>query len=51
LKAWSWLKGGLLEGHVQFNVECDLAQYENKVKTTRGIHAWKILGENNIGGV
>jgi len=39
LKAWSWLRGGLLQGRVQFGVECDHVQYENKVGTTKGIHS------------
>jgi hypothetical protein len=34
LKAWSWLKGGPFQGHVQFGVECDPMQYENKAKIT-----------------
>jgi hypothetical protein len=45
LKVWSWLKSGPLQIHVQFGVECDPMQYENKVGTTKGIHSlnlgWK----------
>jgi hypothetical protein len=37
MKAWSWLRGGPLQGYVQFDVGCDLAQYENKIKTIVGI--------------
>jgi len=32
LKVWSWLKSEPPQGHVQFNVECDTMQYDNKVK-------------------
>ncbi len=39
MKVWSRLKGELLQAHVQFGVECDLVQYENKVGTTKGIHS------------
>lgn len=49
LKVWSWLKGGLLQGHVQFNMECDLVQYEKKVeivvKSTRKIFWEKIISK------
>jgi hypothetical protein len=38
LKAWSWLRSRLLQGHVQFGVECDPVEYENKVGTTKRIH-------------
>jgi hypothetical protein len=38
LKAWSWLKGRLLQGCVQFGVECDPMQYESKVGITKGIY-------------
>jgi hypothetical protein len=38
LKAWSWLKGGPPQGYVQFDMECDLMQYENKIETIMGIH-------------
>jgi hypothetical protein len=51
LKAWSWLKGGPPQGYVQFDMECDLMQYENKVETIMGIHLQNILGKNNIKGV
>jgi hypothetical protein len=30
------------------NVECDLVQYENKVKTFVGIHSQNLLGEMNL---
>ncbi len=33
MRAWSWLKGELPQGHVQFDMKCDLVQYENKVET------------------
>jgi hypothetical protein len=45
LKAWSWLRGGPLQGHVQFDMESDLVQYENKIKTTMGIHLQNFMGE------
>jgi hypothetical protein len=45
---WSWLKGGLLQVHVQFNMECDLVQYEKKVQTIVKIHSQNLLGENNL---
>jgi hypothetical protein len=32
MKAWSWLKGGLPQGHVQFDMKCDLVRYGNKVE-------------------
>jgi hypothetical protein len=32
---------------MQFGVERDLLRYENKVKTTEGIHLLIIQGENN----
>jgi hypothetical protein len=51
LKAWSWLRGGLLQGCVQFGVECDHVQYENKVGTTKGIHSLNLQGENSPKGV
>jgi len=38
LMAWSWLRSEPLQRHVQFGVECDLVQYENKVGTIKGIH-------------
>jgi len=48
LKAYSWLKGGPLQGHMQFGVDCDLVRYENKVRTTKGIHSLNFQGENNF---
>jgi hypothetical protein len=33
---------------VQFGVECDLVQYENKIGTTNGIHSLKFSGENDF---
>jgi hypothetical protein len=33
LKAWSRLKGGPLQGHMQLKVECELEWYEIKVET------------------
>jgi hypothetical protein len=36
---------------VQFEVECDLVQYEIKAKTTEGIHWLNLLSENNFEGV
>jgi hypothetical protein len=36
---------------VQFELECDLVPYENKVETTKGIHMLNLLGENNLEGV
>jgi len=50
-KAWSWLRGKLLERHVQFGVKCGLMQYENKIGTTKGIHLLNLQGENNLEGV
>jgi hypothetical protein len=38
LKFWSWLKGELPQGYMQFDLECDFMQYENKVETIVGIH-------------
>jgi hypothetical protein len=35
----------------QFGVECDHAQCENKIETTKGIHLQNPLGENNPKGV
>jgi hypothetical protein len=40
LKAWSWLKGGPLQIHMQFGVECDPMRYDNKIGTTKGIHIY-----------
>jgi hypothetical protein len=50
LKAWSWLKGRMLQGCMQFGVECDRVQYENKVGTTERIHLLNLQGENNPNG-
>jgi hypothetical protein len=47
LKALSWLKSKPLQGHVQFGVECDPVQYENKVEIIEGINSLKLQGENN----
>jgi hypothetical protein len=44
-------KKKLPQGYVQFNVECDLVQYESKVETIVEIHSWNFLGENNFIGV
>jgi hypothetical protein len=38
----------LFQGYVQFEKKCDLVQYDNKVKTTKGIHSLNLLGENNL---
>jgi len=51
LRVWSWLKNGLHQRYVQFDVECDLVQYENKVETSMGIHSRNLLGERSFGGV
>jgi len=51
LKAWSWFKDKPLQGHVQFEVECDLVQYENKVETIEGIHLLNLISENSFEGV
>jgi hypothetical protein len=32
---------------MQFEVECDLRQYENKAQITKGIQSLNLLGENN----
>jgi hypothetical protein len=32
-------------------MECDLVQYESKVKTNVGIHSWNLLSEKNLRGV
>jgi hypothetical protein len=50
-KAWSWLKGELLQGRVQFGVEYDLVQYENKIGTIEEILSLNLQGENNFEGV
>jgi hypothetical protein len=34
LKVWSWLKGEPFQKHMEFKVECDLVQYQNKIETT-----------------
>jgi hypothetical protein len=36
---------------MQFEMECDFMQYENKVKTTKGINSPNLLGENIPKGV
>jgi hypothetical protein len=51
MKAWSWLKNKLFQRHVQFGVECDPMQYENKIGTIEGIHSLNLQGENNFEGV
>jgi hypothetical protein len=51
MNVWSWWKGKLPQGYVQFNMECDLMWYENKVEITVGIHLQNLMGENNFGGV
>jgi len=51
LKAWSWLKGELFQGHVQFRVGCDLLRNENKVETIKGIHSLNLLRQNNLEGI
>jgi hypothetical protein len=38
LKARSWLKGEPHQGRMQFGVDYDPMQYENKIGTTKGIH-------------
>jgi hypothetical protein len=38
LKVWSWLRGKPLQGRMQFAMECDPVQYENKVVPTKGIY-------------
>jgi hypothetical protein len=48
LKDWSWLGGGLFQGYVQFEMKCDLVQYEKKVETTEGIHSLNLMGENSL---
>jgi hypothetical protein len=47
LRVWSWLKGGPLQGHVQF-VVCDLMRYENKVEIIEKIHLLNLLGVNSF---
>jgi hypothetical protein len=51
LKAWSWLRNKLFQRHVRFGVECGLVQYENKVRTLKGIHLVNFQGANNPKGV
>jgi hypothetical protein len=51
LKAWSWLRGRSLQGHVQCGVECDPMQYENKVGITKEVHSLNLQGENSPEGV
>ncbi len=51
LKAWSWLRGMSFQGHVQFELECGLVQYENKVETIEGIHLLNLQNEHNLEGV
>jgi len=50
-KAWSWLKGRSPQTYVQFDMECDLEQYESKVETIVGIHSQSFLGEKNLRNV
>jgi hypothetical protein len=45
LKAWSWFKRGSPQGYVQFDMKCDLKQYENKVEIIVGIYSQSFLGE------
>jgi len=51
LRTCSRLRGELPQRHVQFNVECDLVRYENKVETTMRIRLQNFQGENNFKGV
>jgi len=51
MKAWSWLKDELFQGHVQFGVECGLVQYENKIGIIEAIHLLNLQGENNFKSV
>jgi hypothetical protein len=51
LRLWSWLKGGLPQGYMQFDVECDLMRYESKVETIVGFHLQNLLSESNFKGV
>jgi hypothetical protein len=46
MKAWSWLKGELPQGYVQFHMKCDLVRYGNKVETIMKIYTHSLLGEN-----
>jgi hypothetical protein len=34
--------------HIQFKVEWDPKQYENKVETIEGTHSLNLLNENNL---
>jgi hypothetical protein len=45
------VKGRSLQKCMQFKVECDLVQYENKVETTNGIHVLNLQSENSPKGV
>jgi hypothetical protein len=47
LTIWSWLKGGPLQGHMQFEVVCDLVWYDNKIEIIEKIHSLNLLGENS----
>jgi len=38
----------LPQGYVQFNVECDIMQYDSKVETIVGIHLQNLLGKNSF---
>jgi len=40
MKAWSWLKGGPLQGHVQFGVECGLCNMKTKLEQLRESIHW-----------
>ncbi len=51
LKAWSWLRSGLLYRRVHFGVECDLVRYENKVGIIERIHLLNLQGENSPKGI
>jgi hypothetical protein len=51
MKAWSWLRGKPFQEYVQFNVGCDLAQYENKVEKFVKIHLQNLLDEKCFKGV
>jgi len=35
---------------MQFDVKCDLMQYDNKIETIVGIHLWNFLDEIVFGG-
>jgi hypothetical protein len=50
-KFWSWLKGKPFQRHVQFRVECDPMQYENKVEAIKTIHSLNHLGDISPKGV